>query len=73
MSIHIFLLELKMMARERAAWLLLALFAGALGYGIWNGSQLAERNSEAAETAMKGSRELQGKIRDHLSQGQLIN
>ena len=56
MSIHIFLLELKMMARERAAWLLLALFAGALGYGIWNGSQLAERNSEAAETAMKGSR-----------------
>ena len=51
MSTHIFLLELRMMAREPAAGLLLALFAGALGYGTWNGSQLAERNSVAAETA----------------------
>ena len=67
MSTHILLLELRMMARERAAWLLLALFAGALSYGYWNGYQLAKRNSEAAETALHGSEELQRNIRKHLS------
>ncbi|MCH2364527.1 MAG: ABC transporter permease subunit, partial [Planctomycetes bacterium] len=67
MSTHIFLLELRMMARERAAWLLLALFVGALSYGYWNGHQLAKRNSETAETALQGSEELQRKIREHLS------
>ena len=67
MSTHIFLLELRMMARERAAWLLLALFAGALSYGYWNGYQLAKRNSEAAETALHGSEELQRNIRKHLN------
>ena len=73
MSTHIFLLELRMMARERAAWLLLALFAGALGYGYGNGYQLAKRNSEAAETALQGSEELQRNIRQHLSRpGQAI-
>lgn len=73
MSTHIFLLELRMMARERAAWLLLALFAGALSYGYWNGYQLAKRNSEAAETALQGSEELQRNIRKHLSRpGQTI-
>lgn len=67
MSTHIFLLELRMMAREHAAWLLLALFAGALSYGYWNGYQLAKRNSEAAETALQGSEELQRNIRKHLN------
>ncbi len=66
MSTHIFLLELRMMARERAAWLLLALFAGALGYGTWNGSQLAERNSVAAETASQNSDKLDGQIREFI-------
>ena len=68
MTTHIFFLELKMMARERAAWLLLALFAGALLYGYRNGDQLAERNREAAETALQGSEELQSNIRRHLSE-----
>ena len=62
-----------MMARERAAWLLLALFAGALSYGYWNGYQLAKRNSEAAETALQGSENLQRNIRKHLEKpGQAI-
>ena len=68
MSIHIFLLELKMMARERAAWLLLVLFAGTLGYGYRNGDQLADRNREAAETALQGAEKLQSYIRRLLSE-----
>ena len=57
-----------MMARERAAWLLLVLFAGTLGYGYRNGDQLADRNREAAETALQGSEKLQSNIRRHLSE-----
>jgi len=66
MSLHIFLLEIRMMARERAAWLLVALFAGALGYGIWSGAQLAIRNSEATLAASKSSKEFLVKVREHL-------
>ena len=67
MSLHIFLLEIRMMVRERAAWLLVALFAGALGYGLWNGSQLAKRNSEATTAAAENSEKFLLKVRQHLS------
>ena len=67
MSLHIFLLEIRMMVRERAAWLLVALFAGALGYGLWNGSQLAKRNSEATTAAEENSEKFLLQVRQHLS------
>ena len=67
MSLHKFLLEIRMMVRERAAWLLVALFAGALGYGLWNGSQLAKGNSEATTAAAENSEKFLLKVRQHLS------
>ena len=44
----LFVLELRLLARERAAWILVALFAVSLAYGLWNGSQVARHNRETA-------------------------
>ena len=42
----LFFLELKLLIRERSAWILIALFIASLAYGIWNGSEVAGRTHE---------------------------
>jgi ABC-2 type transport system permease protein len=65
---HLFRLELRLMARERATVMLLALFAGALAYGIWNGSHLAHRQREAASAFAQDSEQFRSQLRDILGQ-----
>ncbi len=67
MSSHLFRLELRLLARERAAWLLLGLFAAALAYGLWNGSRLAQRQREAATALTQDSEQFLTQLRDHLA------
>ena len=68
MTSHIFKLELRLLTRERAAWVLLALFAAALGYGLWNGGGVAGRQREAAATIAKDTEAFQTQVRQHLGQ-----
>jgi len=68
MTSQLFKLELRLLARERAAWVLLALFAGALGYGILNGSRAAARRHEAATTLIQGSDDFLGQVKQALGQ-----
>jgi len=63
---HLLRLELRLIARERAAWILLALFAAALAYGIWNGSRLAHRQREVASAFAQDSAQFQSQLRDIL-------
>ncbi|MEM7232265.1 MAG: ABC transporter permease subunit, partial [Planctomycetota bacterium] len=46
---QVFLLELKLLFRDRASWVLLFLFAGSLGYGVWNGSQSAQASRDSVK------------------------
>ena len=68
MTSHLFNLELRLLARERAAWVLLALFAAALGYGLWNGGRVAGRQSEAAAAIAQDTEAFQTQVRQHLGQ-----
>lgn len=68
MTSHLFRLELRLLARERSVWVLLALFAAALVYGLWNGSRLAQRQREVAAAYAEGSDRFQMQLRDHLRQ-----
>ena len=51
MSWNIFLLELRLLARDKSAWVLLVLFAGTVSYGISNGKAAGVRVSDAGEGA----------------------
>lgn len=66
MSPYLFRLELRLLARERAMWVLLALFAAALGYGLWNGARLNERQSQIATELNHSSSDFMAQLRDHL-------
>ena len=68
MTSHLFRLELRLLARERAAWVLLALFAVALAYGISNGARLTQRQREAATAIAQDSEQFQTQLRNHLAQ-----
>ncbi len=68
MTSHLFKLELRLLIRERAAWVLLALFAAALGYGLWNGSRVAGRQREAAAAIAQDTEAFQAQVRQHLGQ-----
>ncbi len=68
MTSHLFLLELRLLARERAAWVLLALFAAGIAYGTWNGSDLARRQRETATAFAQDSEQFQTQLRNHLAQ-----
>ena len=68
MTSHLFRLELRLLARERVSWLLLGLFAAALSYGTWNGSDLARRQREAATALAQESEQFQAQLRNHLAQ-----
>ena len=66
MTFHLFRLEFRLLARERAAWIVLALFAAALGYGIWNGGRVAERQRVAATALTQSSEEFLGQVKQAL-------
>ena len=66
MTSHLFRLELRLLARERAAWVLLGLFAAALAYGLWNGARLAHRQSEAATALTQDAAQFQTQLREVL-------
>ena len=68
MTSHLFNLELRLLARERAAWVLLALFTAALGYGLWNGGRVAGRQREAAAAIAQDTEAFQTQVRQHLGQ-----
>jgi ABC-2 type transport system permease protein len=68
MPYHLLNLELRLLARERAAWVLLALFAAALGYGLWNGGRVAGRHREAAAAIAQDTEAFQAQVRQHLGQ-----
>lgn len=62
MDLYPWKLELRLLARERGAWIALALLAGALLYGAWNGSALARQQEELA----RGLRERQAHFEQQL-------
>ncbi|MBM3877858.1 MAG: DUF3526 domain-containing protein [Verrucomicrobia bacterium] len=68
MTSRLFHLELRLLARERAAWMLLGLFAAALGYGLWNGSGPAQGHREVATALTQDSEQFQRQLRDVLGQ-----
>ncbi len=68
MTSHIFKLELRLLTRERAAWVLVALFAAALGYGLWNGGRVAGRQREAASAIAQDTEAFQAQVRQYLGQ-----
>ncbi len=68
MTSHLFHLELRLLARERAAWVLLALFAAALAYGLWNGSGLAQRHRNVVTALTDEDAQFQTQLRNHLAQ-----
>jgi len=56
------------MARERGAWVLLGLLAGALVYGLWNGGGVAARQREAATALAQSSDEFLSQVKQALGQ-----
>ena len=68
MNSHLFSLELRLLTRDRAAWVLLGLFTAALAYGTWNGSDLARRQREASTALAQDSEQFQTQLRNHLAQ-----
>jgi ABC-2 type transport system permease protein len=67
MTSHLFRLELQLLARERAAWILIVLFSASLAYGIWNGSRLAQRQQDVVTTLKEDADGFQSQVRDVLS------
>jgi len=68
MTSHLFKLELRLLTRDRATWILLGLFAATLAYGTWNGSGLARQQREAATALAQDSEQFQSQLRSHLAQ-----
>lgn len=68
MFTHLFQLELRSLARERATRVLLAMFAAALVYGLWNGARLAERQRAVTAPLVQDEAQFQSQIRTTLAQ-----
>lgn len=68
MTLHLVRLELRLLTRERSIWVTLALFSLAAIYGLWNGSQLAQRQRELVEAHTKQSERFDAQLRQHLTQ-----
>ncbi len=68
MNMTLFKLEFRLMARERGAWVMLALLAGALVYGLWNGAQVAKPQREVAKAIAEENENFQSQLRQYLGQ-----
>ena len=71
MTSHLFKLELRLLARERVAWVMLVLFAAALGYGLWNGGRLAGQQREIAVAISKDKESFHAQLREYLGRQSL--
>jgi ABC-2 type transport system permease protein len=67
MTTNIFLLELRLLARDKSSWVLLALLAGAVLYGIANGERVAERVAQAGLAGEAAVDQAHEAVRAHLS------
>ncbi|MDA1273209.1 MAG: DUF3526 domain-containing protein [Verrucomicrobia bacterium] len=65
---HLFHLEVRLLARERAAWVLSALFALSLMYGLWNGARSGAQRREAAALLAQDAKLFQEQLREYLGQ-----
>ncbi len=71
MSPYLFRLELRLLARERGVWVLLALFAAALLYGLGNGAQLHARQSQITAQLNRAATDRAVQVRDFLGRQSL--
>lgn len=67
MTGYLFQLELRLMARERAVWVMLVLFAAALVYGLWNGARLHDRRLAVSADLYRASNDWMTQLRDFLA------
>jgi len=73
MSTHWLILELRLLTRDRGAWMVLALFAAALTYGLWNGSRVAKQQRETAIELSRDATEFHRQLRKALEQQHAID
>ncbi len=71
MDLHPWKLELRLLARERGAWIALLLFACALAYGASNGVPLAREQDELARSLREGNAQFEHQLRTALERGPL--
>ena len=65
---RLFLLELRLLARERAAWVLCAWFGVALAWGLWNGARLHARQQAFTAELRQASEQFHGQVQQALAQ-----
>ncbi|MFM1767967.1 MAG: hypothetical protein RJA22_496 [Verrucomicrobiota bacterium] len=65
---RLFVLELRLLARERAALVLTTLFAAALAWGLWNGARVESRHREDATALAAASDQFLAQVRQALAQ-----
>ena len=63
---RLLLLELRLLARDRAAQVLLVLFAICLGWGLWNGARLDARQRAVAAELRQASDQFHSQVRQAL-------
>jgi len=68
MLLRLFQLELRLLARERAAWVLLGLFAVTLAGGLWNGARLAKRQQAVTAELTQTSEQFMSQVRQAVAQ-----
>lgn len=73
MTTHWLKLELQLLTRDRGAWVVLALFAAALMYGLWNGLRVAKQHRETAVAISRDATEFRNQVRQTLQQQRAID
>lgn len=73
MTTHWLKLELRLLTRDRGAWVVLALFAAALMYGLWNGLRVAKQHRETAVAISRDATEFRNQVRQALQQQRAID
>ena len=68
MTARIFSLELRLLARERSAWVLCGLFALTLAIGLLNGAAVAGRQQMAANELTRASQQFLDQVRQAVAQ-----
>lgn len=63
--------EVKLLLRDRAAWIVIALFAASIVYALSNGTKLADAQRSSASTVAEGSRAWRNEVRTALERMQI--
>ncbi|MBE0543879.1 MAG: DUF3526 domain-containing protein [Verrucomicrobia bacterium] len=64
---------MRLLTRDRGAWVVLALFAAALMYGLWNGLRVAKQHRETAVAISRDATEFRNQVRQALQQQRAID